>query len=87
MLPDEQLHWGFLEEEDFMYGPTSFNKKLDVSNGTQTNRNLDKQRQIALNVSQTIDANSTVVAITDKLVPELHSLNSSMVNSRAPPKQ
>lgn len=51
MLPDEQLHWGFIDEEDFMYGPTTFNKKLDVSNGTQTNRNLEKQRQIALNVS------------------------------------
>lgn len=23
MLPDEQLHWGFLEEDDFMFSPLS----------------------------------------------------------------
>lgn len=34
MLPDEQLHWGFIEEDDFMFGPTSHKNALDVSNGT-----------------------------------------------------
>jgi len=23
MLPDEQLHWGFLESDDFFYGPNN----------------------------------------------------------------
>lgn len=55
MLPEDKLHWGMLEEEDFMLGPNFTG---------QPKTNL--QRQIASNISQAIDKNSTVVAVTEK---------------------
>jgi len=55
MLADDQLHWGYLEEEDFEIGP----------NYTGLTKNL-MQRQIASNISQTADKNAVVVAVTEK---------------------
>ena len=55
MLADDQLHWGYLDEEDFVVGP----------NFSGQSKNL-MQRQIASNISQTADKNSVVVGITEK---------------------
>jgi hypothetical protein len=56
MLPDGKLHWGFVNSDDFMFGP----------NRTGCNER-QLQRQVALNLSQTIDVNSQVAAVTDKI--------------------
>lgn len=55
LLPDNQLLWGFFEEEDFVVGP-NFSGLTDNY----------QQRQIAASISKTIDKNSTLVATTDK---------------------
>lgn len=47
MLPDGKLHWGFVEADEFMFGPEN-------SGCTQDS----VQRRVALNLSQTIDLNS-----------------------------
>lgn len=60
MLPDGKLHWGFVRADDFMFGP----------NKTGCNQKL-LQRQVALNLSHTIDENSHVAATTEKInVPD-----------------
>ena len=55
VLPDDQLLWGFFEEEDFVIGPNF--------SGVAVNY---QQRQIASSISKTIDKNSQVVVITEK---------------------
>jgi len=55
LLPDNQLLWGFFEEEDFLVGPNSSGITDDYH-----------QRQIAASISKTINMNSTLVATTDK---------------------
>lgn len=55
LLPDNQLLWGFFEEEDFVVGPNF--------SGITDNYH---QRQIAASISKTVDKNSTLVAIVDK---------------------
>ena len=55
MQLDDQLHWGFFEEDDFIIGPNF--------SGVADNY---EQRQVASSISKTIDKNSTLVAVTEK---------------------
>jgi|688.fasta_scaffold2507468_1 hypothetical protein len=68
MLPDGKLHWGFVRQDDFMFGPnkTGLTPKL-------------LQRQVALNLSHSIDANSVLADITEKINNVLEQLSSASI--------
>jgi len=55
LLPDDKLHWGILEEDDFVLGPNFSGESSNF-----------EQRQVAANLSKTIDKNCTIVSITEK---------------------
>lgn len=76
MLPERKLHWGFVRADDFMFGPNQTGC---------TQKAL--QRQVAMNLSFTIDANSQCEAVIEKLnVPDQQSSASMRQKySRKPP--
>jgi len=53
----EALHWGFLEEEDFLMGPNYIGVLM---------QNSIQHRQILSNMSQTIDKNSSLASVIEK---------------------
>jgi len=54
-LSYESLHWGFLDEDDFILGPGQTGSLQELNH-----------RLIASKLSQTVDRNSTLISLIDK---------------------